>query len=124
MLKFHNLPILAARGWSSLRVSPGLGLNQGEEQELQTEAEQQEAGGGGNHQAGGWRKRLKIEDLRSFFSLCKHNTILSCLTAFTKKSRKDREREEKRRSLVVVLSGLGPPPAHDSLQMKCHPGRQ
>lgn len=72
-------------------MSPGLGLNQGEEQELQTEAEQQEAVGGGNHQAGGWWKRLKIEDSRSFFSLCEHDTILSCLAAFTKKkSRKDR----------------------------------
>lgn len=76
----------------------------------------------------------KIEDSRSFFSLCEHNTILSCLMTFTKKEKVEKNeiymqvvffpREEKKRSLVVGLFSRGPPPAHDSLQMKCHPGRQ
>lgn len=90
--------------------------------------------GGGNHQAGGWWQRLKTEDVRSFYSVREHNIMLRSPSISTQKEKVEK-REKKtcklffqgrkgERSLVAVLSGLGPPPAHDSLQMKCHSGRQ
>lgn len=46
----------SARGWSSLWVSPGLGLNQGGEQKqgMDRETEQQEAEGG--EKSGSWTR--------------------------------------------------------------------